>query len=322
MYRSEQKQAFLDYYINTREESTVQLVERIFNSTELVENQFEKDVSEFNQIEVLELLKSYNSKSPRRLMSTCKFLSDYYIWCSRVEKLESVSSLINPFNKIITDNMIENLISKEVLNKKYFNKEYLLEKMNDNVFDVTNQFIAYALFYGIKVKELINLKIKDLDFENNKVKLITGREITVDTLFKHLMIEANDQVQYFADGIEVEDILKRYTYGESDYVIKKCGVKECDAVRPLYISFRMRTIKDQMENEFVSLSTLYKNGLINYIKEQFAKRNISLKDAIFHEQTGKLYTYNEDLQQYIYDFGSKMQAKILRMEVRDYIDLL
>jgi hypothetical protein len=84
----------------------------------------------------------------------------------------------------------------------------------------------------------------------------------------------------------------------------------------------MNTIKEQMENEFISLSTLYKNGLINYIKEQFAKRDISLKDAIFHEKTGRLYTYNEELQQYIYDFGSKMEAKMLRMEIKDYIDLL
>jgi len=320
MYRPEQKQAFLEYYRNYREDSTVQLMERIFNSTELVENQFNKDVSEFNQIEVLELLKSYNSSSPRRLMSNCKFLSDYYIWCSQVEKL--VSGIINPFDKSITDNMIDNIIPKEDLNKKYFTKEYLIEELNDKVPDVTNQFIAYALFNGITVEELINLKIGDLDFDNNKVKLITGREIIVDTLFKHLMINANDQTQYFADGIEIEDIRKRYTYGESDYVIKKCGVKECDAVRPLYINFRIRKIKEQMENEFISLSTLYKNGLVNYIKEQFAKKNVSLKDAILHPINGKLYTYDEETQQYIYDFGSKMEVKILRMEIKDYLDLL
>lgn len=320
MYRPEQKQAFLDYYKNYKEDSTVQLVERIFNSTELVENQFDKDVSEFNQIEVLELLKSYNSSSPRRLMSNCKFLSDYYIWCSQVEKL--VSGIINPFNKSITDNMIDNIISKEDLNKKYFTKEHLIKELNDKVPDVTNQFITYALFNSIKVEELINLKIGDLDFENNKVKLITGREIIVDTLFKHLMINANDQTQYFADGIEVEDIKRRYTYGESDYVIKKCGVKECDVVRPLYINFRIRTIKEQMENEFISLSTLYKNGLVSYIKEQFAKKGVDLKTAILHPINGKLYTYDEETQQYIYDFGSKMEVKILRMEIKDYLDLL
>ena len=320
MYRPEQKKAFLDYYINSREESTVQLVERIFNSTELLENQLEKDVSEFNQIEVLDLLKNYDSRSPRRLMSTCKYLSDYYIWVSQVEHI--TESLINPFDKSITDNMIENIIPTGSLSQKFFTKEYFINEINDKILEVTNRFIAYAIFRGIKVEELVNLRINDLDFENNKVKLFTGREIEVDTLFKHLMIEANDQVQYFADGIELEDKLKRFTYGQSEYVIKKCGVKECDAVRPLYISFRMSVIKEQMENEFISISTLYKNGLINYIKEQFAKRNISLKDAILHEKTGRLYTYNEDLQQCIYDFGSKMAAKILRLEIKDYIDLL
>jgi len=320
MYRPEQKQAFLDYYLNFREESTIQLVERIFKSTELVENQFEKDVSEFNQVEVLELLKSYDSRSPRRLMSTCKILSDYYVWCSQVEKL--TESIINPFDKIITDNMVENIIPKDNLNNKFFTKEYLTSELNDKVPDVTNQFIAYARFRGLSIEELINLKISDLDFETNMVKLITGREIQVDTLFKHLMIEANDQKQYFADGIEIEDIKKRYTYGDSSYVIKKCGTKECDVVRPLYINIRINTIKEQMENEFISMSTLYKNGLVNYIKEQFAKKDIDLKTALLHEKTGRLYTYNEELQQYINDYGSKMPAKMLRMEIKDYIDLL
>jgi hypothetical protein len=253
-------------------------------------------------------------------MSTCKYLSDYYIWVSQVEHLSE--SLINPFDKTITDNMISNLIPVENLNQKFFTEEYLVSNMKNKVPDVTNQFIIYARFCGLSVEEIINLKVNDLDFENNKVKLFTGREIEVDTLFKHLIIEANDQVQYFADGIEVEDTLKRYTYGQSDYIIKKCGVKECDTVRPLYINFRMNTIKEQMENEFISLSTLYKNGLINYIKKQFSKRDISLKDAILHEKTGRLYTYNEDLQQCIYDFGSKMTAKMLRMEIKDYIGLL
>lgn len=320
MHKPEQKQAFLDYYINLNEESTVKLVGRIFSSTELLEVQLEKDISEFTQVDVLELLKNYNSRSPRRLMSTCKYLSDYYVWCSQVEQL--TNSLINPFDKTITDNMIANLIPKESLNQKFFTKEYLIKELKENVPDVSNQFIAYARFCGLSVEDIINLKIGDLDFENNKVKLITGREIVVDTLFKHLMIEANDQVQYFADGIETEYRNKRDIYGISDYVIKKCGVKECDAVRPLYINFRMNKIKEQMENEFISLSTLYKNGLVNYIKEQFAKKNVSLRDAFLHELTGRLYTYNDDLKQYILDFGSPMEAKILRMEIKDYIDLL
>lgn len=320
MYRPEQKQAFLNYYLNYKEESTVQLVERIFNSTETLENQLNKDVSEFNQLEVFELLKSYDSKSPRRLMIACKILSDYYIWVSQVEKLSE--GLINPFDKSITDNMVEQIIPKENLNQKYFNKEHLINELRDKVPDVTNRFIAYALFYGIKVDELIKIKIDDLDDEHHKLKLNTGREILVDDLFKHWMIEADDQVQYFANGIEVEDRRKLYTYSESDYVIKKCGSKKDGEVQPRLITVRLMTIREQMENEFISLSTLYKNGLVNYIKEQFAKRNISLRDALLHKNTGRFYTYDYDLQQCIYDFGSKIESKMLRMEYKDYIDLL
>jgi integrase len=261
MYNADQKLRYLNYCRNNRfEEPTVELIQRIFKSTKTEEEQFDKDVSEFNQIEVTDLLKSFNSKSRTRLKTTCMFLRDYSVWCYQ-EGL--VDSIINPFDNRVTETIINTLIVKDDLNKKYFTKEQFIKNINDNIPDVTNRFIAYTIYSGLNLEELVNIKITDLDFDNNRLKLITGREITIDNLFKHLMIESNDQIQYFYNGIEVEDTKKRYTYGESKYVIKKCGVKNCDAVRPLYINFRMKTIKEQMDNEFISISTIYKNGLIN-----------------------------------------------------------
>lgn len=136
------------------------------------------------------------------------------------------------------------------------------------------------------------------------------------------MIEANDQIQYFADGIDKESKTKAYDYANSDYIIKSCGKNVLEQVSQHYITARMSVIKEQMGNEFISITTLYKNGMINYIKEQFAKKNIDLKTAFLHPIDGKRYTHDKETQQYINEYGSKMTVRFLRMEIKDYLDLL
>jgi hypothetical protein len=319
MYNEFQKKRYLKYCSNLYEPITVGLIERIFKSTELAETQFNKDICDFNPIEVVDFLKGFNSKSRMRLQSTCIRLSKYYIWCKNVEHL--TSNIVNPFDKRGMDIVIDTILPKEDLNNKFFTKAQFV-KMLDEIADVSNQFIAYLFYSGLTVEEMVHLQLKDLDFENNKLHLITGRVIDVDTLFKHLMIETNDQVQYFEDGIEKESRTKAYDYSITEYVIKTCSKRSYGVVKDNYIAIRMLAIKKQMENKFISIPTIYKNGLINYIKEQYAKKDIDLKTAFLKPLNGRLYVHDEETQQYINDFGSKMTVRFLRMEIKDYLDLL
>jgi integrase len=319
MYNEFQKKRYLKYCSDTYEPMTIGLIERIFTSTEVAENQYEKDVCDFNPIEVVDFLKGLNSKSRRRLQSTCIRLSKYYEWCKNVEHL--TSNIINPFDSRGIDIVIDGILPKEDLNKKYFTKIQYLEMLNE-IADVSNKFISYAFYSGLSFEELVNLKTGDLDFEHNIVHLINGRDLKVDTMFKHFMIETSDQTQYFADGIEKESRSKAYDYAESEYVIRTCSKNMAEPASQSYITTRMKVIKEQMGNEFISITTLYKNGMINYIKEQFAKKDIDLNTAFLLPIDGKRYVYDKETQQYISEFGSKMTVRFLRMEVKDYLDLL
>jgi hypothetical protein len=327
MYNADQKNRYLENRrMSKYEEPTIELLIKIFNSTESEEVQFGKDLSEFNQIEVVDLFKSFNSKSPRRLQSTSIFLYDYTSWCYEEGLIDNIA---NPYDKNIIDVIIKDIIPKDLLSEKYFNKDTMVNNYINSIIDVSNKFIAYALYCGIKgnnYEELINLRKFDLDHDNHVVKLITGRTVKVDSLFINLMINANDMTHYFADGIEKESRQRKYEYQRSEYVIKSCGGKKNltgDAVSPEYLNKRLATIKEQSGNKYMSASLLYKNGLINHIKERYKKDfGIDLKTALFDEINGKLYTYDKTTQKYIEEFGSKMTVRMLRMEIRDYIDIL
>lgn len=317
LYNSDQKERYL---ANCKYENTTRnLIKFIYTASAIEEFKYDKDVCEFNQIEVTDLLKSFNSKSPHRLKSNCVYLNDYYLWCYN-EGL--VDSIINPFDKIVTDIIIENIIPSSTLAEKYLSKEEIINCKNE-IIDVTNQFIFYALYLGIKgeeYEEIRNLKISDLDIHEHKVKLITGRIVNVDDLFINLMINANDELNYFPEGIEKESRANKYTYGSSEYVIKLCGVKYCDQVSYQYLSQRIRVAIKQINKKYISASTIYKNGLINFIKEKYEEQNIPLKAALFNEINNKLYVHDKETEQYIKEFGSGMTVRMLRMELREYID--
>lgn len=319
MYNEKQKKRYLKYCKNYYEPQTVKLIGRVFNSTEVSESQFNKDISTFNPVEVVDFLKGLNSSSRRRLQTTCIMLSKYFEWCYNVEHL--ITNIVNPFDSRTMELVIDGVLPKEDLNNKYFTKEQFMAMLND-VMDVSNKFIAYAFYNGLTLEELVHIKMKDLDFNSNMLMLVSGRKIVIDDLFKNLMVQTSEETQYFADGIEKYTRTNSYNYAESEYIVRSCNKNMIGVVTRHYITSRMRVINEQMDGKLISITTLTKNGLINHIKEQYAKQNISLKEALLDKINGKLYVHDIETQKYIEEFGQKMTIRFLRMEIKDYIELL
>jgi hypothetical protein len=320
MYNEEQKMRFLDNC--SYEMSTVEVVKLTFNKTELVERQHNKDLSEFIRPDVVDLLKSFNSKSKRRLQVLCKYFSDYYNWC-KSEGL--VTDPVNQYDRLMTESIINDVIPSEALNNKYFTEEDLIGYM-DNVPDVTNKFIMYGIFNGIRgdnYDNLVNAKIEDYDPVTKTLKLKSGLVIKVNSLLYNLMWQADDDTHYYADGIEKESRFRKFEYLRTGYIIKPTinGGDNSPVLRGI-IHGRLATIKKQVGNEFISGSTLYKNGLVSYVKKRFEERGIDLKSAITEKINGLSYRYEKDTQTYIEEFGSKMTPRMLRSDIDEYLDLL
>lgn len=317
MYNEEQKQRYINWAKdNYYEQPSIDLLKRIFTSTEYEETVFNKDVSEFNSDEVYDLLSTSNSKSRRKLQSDCIYLNNYYMWCKE-ENL--VISFDNPFDKRFVEAFIDKIIPKEQLNDKYFSRERF-EEYKNSVIDSTNKFLMECFFNGISgedYSDISNLKMSDLDFDKKEVQLKSGRIIKVDREFINLMIQANDETQYFKDGVEKESKSNIYDYVESIYVFKPCGTnyKTPYASRSVIIS-KLKTIKQQTGNNFISAPCLYKNGMINYIKNRYAEREIDFKMALMDTSNDR------ESQSYIEEYGATINIRMLRMEIKDYLDQL
>lgn len=321
MYNENQKLEYLndcDY-----ENTTIEVIKSLFNTIEVSENLYETDVCNFNRVQIIDMLKGINSKSRSRLRVVVAYLSNYYNWCKEKNYVENHTS-INEYDKDMLFGVIEDILPIKHIKKAFFTKEEMLEYLPE-ILDISNRFVAYALFCGVRgddYEELRMLKMSDLDEETKILKLSTGRSIKIDDLFYNLMWRTNVEENYYPDGIERNKIFGAYTYIENGFVLKACRVGEMGvAVSRTVIINRLKLIKQQTENPFITATTLYKSGLVNYIKEKFIERGISLYDAFF-KQSGRVYIYSEELDKYIKEYGSNITSRMLRTEIKEYIELL
>lgn len=322
MYQPDRKQWFIDE--SKYEESVKNLLVKIFDSTELEEKTFEKDVAEFNEDEAIDLFKSYNSMSRRRVKNTSSYLSKYREWWK--SKNNNVG-MIDPFDIRTIDIIIESIIPEEDFNNMFYTKKDIVEYVDEDILpDDINKFILIAHFYSIKGDDLVNLKKQDLNEADKTVTLQSGRTMQIDDFFI-TYFKKSSIAETYNKGRDQSSVRnqKTVTYVKNDYVVRNCAGKngelyEDKPVLKTFINQRLNLIRKQVGNKFLTISNLYKNGMINYIKEQYGKQGISLKTALTQMKNERDYMYEQETQKYIYEFGSRMEVKILRLEIKDYLD--
>jgi hypothetical protein len=333
MYNEFQKQRYLSSPNFRFDDSAKEVIRYMFEGAAEVENQEGLDLAQFNKPQVVRLLKSYNSRSKSYLRTMCNSFSDYYSWCLSEGYVDN-TNVSNYYDYTIAKPIIDEVIPLHLLIDKYFLKKDIV-KWKDIIYDPVMKFVLYAPFcgvYGADAEDLIYLKIDDIDKENRKVDLKSGITLNIDDLFIELAIRANNATEFYPDGFNRNDNSKKpnqYVYDNSCYILKSCGQMTTDVpVSKGIVMNRFRLIQQILENKFITGSNLYKNGLINYIKEKFEEHGITLKDGIFMEVekgerqfAGNTYVYSKELQQYINEFGSNMSDRALRLQMKEIIEL-
>lgn len=327
MYNEIQKKEYLDFCDSTNRygETTISGIKSIFNNSALVEERWEKDLCYFNRPQIIDLLKSYNSLAPDRLKQNCVYLADYYNWCLNVNHY--VSDLTNYYHYSLSDEIIDGVIDKEDLLGKYFNKEEM-KKYTSKIYDPTNQYIAYALYNGIKgdnFEELIHVKPEDLDRDKKELTLITERKIIVDDYFIELMDKADAAEKYDEEGAIKDNPQDYYSFIPNGYVLKQMKRGGANPLTIPSIQRRLRVIKEQSGNKFLTAAGIWKNGLINHIIERHREfqPDITFQEIMFHEINAKLYTHDKKTKEYIKEYGAKIEVKMLRNDLKgdmEYFD--
>ena len=81
---------------------------------------------------------------------------------------------IEEINLLINQAYLEGIKAKEELKKRRLNKSYWLKRSRNKLFTAKRDYAILNLFYssGIRLKELVNLDLKDLDFKRGIAKVL------------------------------------------------------------------------------------------------------------------------------------------------------
>lgn len=204
LYNLEQKEMYLKN-LGTNTRATYY---RILNRAKPLEEQFEKDLYNFNIHEIESLMNYLNPKTFNSSFSSISVIQSYIRWA--IEQDLRIDNL-NPLDAIFGDEFVRKFIDTN--NKMIFSEEEIRNIVGGLV-NYQDSVIIQCLFEGImgkKYSEILNLKISDVNFVKNEIKLINDisetevseRIIQLDegsNLPKMLELATNELIYYKNNG--------------------------------------------------------------------------------------------------------------------------
>ena len=111
--------------------------------------------------------------------------------------------------------------------KELFTREEIVD-ICDSLANSQDRFILYALFKGIrgnKYSDLVNLKVKDIDFDTKEIKLPSGRIVIMDEYLEDILKDVTDEefgcYYYKLNRSGQYDVNSFYKFNmNSEYVLK------------------------------------------------------------------------------------------------------
>lgn len=302
MYNDEIKRRYIK-----EKESTTNMpegyLERQFNKSEDFENRLKKDISNFTVYEIGDFYKTLNMRTVESLAVLNSHLSLYTQWCL---KRNLVPDCQNHFAEIVSSSMVD-YINTVALKKSIITRETLYEWIDDLV-NPSDSFIMLALFEGIEGEnycEIFNLRMSD--FEGNKVKLCTGRELTVSSRLVYWAEKANETLRYYSIASKGE---RNFPLLDEDIIIK--NYPNCTSDDPYQKGKRIYSrVKRNFEAigvaEYMKPRSLFDSGKIDYINSRSKELKITAKEFIYTQKYAEevKYRFGYDLQRLRVSFIKK-----------------
>ncbi len=188
-----------------------------------------------------------------------------------------------------------------ILDKNLYIKENELIERVDTLKNAQDKFVVLASYYGFraeKTTDIYNIKVSDVDFENNII-YYAGYTMKMNDYFKKITKEAIEQTEYerLVLAGNLQDTYKLNM--ESEYVIKPKPLKFNDfGLNPITISggrTRFSTLKSLMGLEELTFISLGSSKIIEdmlkikpywkslEIKDYFEKNNIKRNNYRFYK---------------------------------------
>lgn len=261
----------------------------------------DKKINEFNYDEIILFLKILGSSSIDSLSNYVCMISIYFDFCKKESKMDNVIDYI----RAISLETLEKCVNKDKFNNRFISRETLYTLV-DKLINEYDKAILLLTFEGIMGKgysELINLKVSDLDFECNIIKL-SNREVAINDKLKFILKRlVHQDTIFYANEIDnrVNELNMDSPYlfkPTNRYISLKSTQKRIEQGKynPYQIDSKVlnnrifKILKEFIRAPYLTMNNIYRSGLIEQIKKNIGEENITKQT--FADEITKISDYS------------------------------
>ena len=263
-YNENLKKDFISQYTGEVAQNTFKL---LFSKAAQMEFLLEKDCSQFTLDEIMDLARSFGASDMSSIKHKMSLLRTYTNFCINSG---FHNTGINHYEELHSK-VYEELIDVRKAAQTYISREEVEDIISrfDNARDKYIILAPYEDIYGKDLCELLQLSKHDL-LGSNKLKLCTGREITVSSELYHIIEDCIDSDVVYYSG-------RRRELENTDLVYRNIKMKTADASNSSIVK-KFFKLKTYLGRETFGLRMLYVSGFMNGVRAAVEKHG-SLDEA-------------------------------------------
>lgn len=265
MYNPEVKQRFLKKYPHDS-------YERIFLRSYIFEEALQKDLYDFNMDDIKRVLYDLNPLTVGASRSNGRIITSYIDWA--IEEGYRRNN-INPL-KTVQSKWFDQFVDKS---RKIYITEEELKEIENHCVNAQDAVIVRALFEGLTISELLNLKKDDVDYDNCILKLKDDkkgeRTLKVSSECIRLIAQAARQEKYYKNNGEVTENTKRpwNELIDNEYILRpnKTKTKYTDRADEYLIYRRLDVLKRTLGFPYLTSKNISNSGKLKMAKDLYLK---------------------------------------------------
>ena len=306
MYNKELKERFITLKYA---KSTQKMVSYLFQKTNSMEVQLNKDVYQFNNDEVAMLMNQLELGSTNSARSQSSYLKKYVAFCIQHGYLETKINLFDKYNSQNMDRYV-NQIAKR---KRFIKDEEELNKILNICKNPQDKVIIALLFEGVSgvhFEELVNLKKTDVEGNLLILTRDDGTERILEVKYRTIEIIKDAIVKdlYYPNNGKGTSSRREYMpIHDTEYVLRPAMHGDNNGkLNHIVINSRVKRIAEEYKNPHLNPRNIWMSGMIQLAKELKAELGRDLEKEEYekiNERFGKdikyQYQTRKDIEGYI-----------------------
>lgn len=275
MYNEDRKERFYQYKLDTSVKNIKPIQINVKRASKF-EHIYKKDLCDFNINEITEMYKLLRFASIEGIIIMNNTLSHYASWCLSENLIKNGQNIY----ATISSDMLSKLLNKALISHQIVSRDTVLT-WAESFANPRDKFILMSFFeYGkskLNFEDTVNAKFQDINEEEHKMKLHSGRIVTVSDVLIRFAKSSNNT-------LEIQPPYGRIKLVEDGTIIKRSNrtiETPLRLGRSVYTSLMQAMAYIGVEH--MSIDKISTSGQIYMINSMANERGVSGREIVYDD---------------------------------------